>query len=153
MAMTSSPKPADALSSWPLRTCLELAAIDTAVPCARGLVRILCLEWGVPELAETTELLASELVTNALLDSRRLKIRADLAIVPVIRLWVASDKASIVIHVWDANDQMPVRRNVTPDQECGRGLLLVEALGKDWGAYREAEGRVVWVLITLPGDP
>ena len=32
-------------------------------------------------------------------------------------------------------------------QMGGRGLLLVEGLGKDWGAYRKASGKVVWVLI------
>jgi hypothetical protein len=42
---------------------------------------------------------------------------------------------------------MPVRRDADPDSASGRGLLLVEALGKDWGAYRKASGKVVWVLI------
>jgi hypothetical protein len=31
--------------------------------------------------------------------------------------------------------------------------MLVEALSKDWGAYRETEGKVVWTLISLPDDP
>ena len=31
--------------------------------------------------------------------------------------------------------------------------MLVEILGKDWGAYREADGKVVWVMISLSGDP
>jgi hypothetical protein len=50
---------------WPLQTLLELGAFPSAVPCARGYVRTVALEWGLPDLADTAELLASELVTNA----------------------------------------------------------------------------------------
>jgi hypothetical protein len=47
---------------------------------------------------------------------------------------------------------MPARRDAGPDEDSGRGLMLVEALGKDWGAYREADGgKVVWVM--LAADP
>jgi len=138
----------------PLQTHLELAALPSAVPCARGHVRAVALEWGLEELADTAELLASELVTNALRASDRLRIRADLAIVPVVRLWLESDRASIVIHVWDGSDEMPVRHEANPGDESGRGLMLVESLGKDWGAYREASGKVVWVVIGgMQGDP
>jgi anti-sigma regulatory factor (Ser/Thr protein kinase) len=131
----------------PLQTHLELAALPSAVPCARGHVRAVALEWGLEELADTAELLASELVTNAVRACDRLRIRADLDIVPVVRLWLVSDRASIVIHVWDASNGMPVRHEANPGDERGRGLTLVESLGKDWGAYREASGKVVWVLV------
>jgi hypothetical protein len=53
---------------------------------------------------------------------------------------------SVVIHVWDASDEMPTLKDVSADDEGGRGLMLVKALGKEWGAYRKAEGgKVVWV--------
>jgi hypothetical protein len=45
---------------------------------------------------------------------------------------------------------MPVRRHGAPDEIGGRGLMLVEALGKDWGAYQKNGGKVVWVLIGSP---
>jgi hypothetical protein len=67
---------------------------------------------------------------------------------PVIHLWVTSDRVSMVIHVWDASGEMPVRRDADEhDEDGGRGLLLVETLAKDWGAYRKAAGKVVWCLI------
>jgi hypothetical protein len=47
---------------------------------------------------------------------------------------------------------MPARRDAGPDAIAGRGLMLVETLGKDWGAYRQAGGKVVWVMISLSGD-
>lgn len=134
---------------WPLQTHLELAALPSAVPCARGHVRQVAYEWGLQNIADTAELLASELVTNAIQASESLRLRADLATVPVVRLWLVSDQSSIVIHVWDGSDEMPVRKDtLTPDEEGGRGLMLVVALGKEWGAYRKTEGKVVWVMIT-----
>jgi hypothetical protein len=97
--------------------------------------------------------LASELVTNAIQASQRLDIRAGLATVPVVRLWLISDGLSLVVHVWDASDEMPVRQDAGPDEIDGRGLMLVETLGQDWGAYRKAEGKVVWVMISPSSDP
>jgi anti-sigma regulatory factor (Ser/Thr protein kinase) len=133
----------------PLQTHLELAALPSAVPCARGHVRAVAIEWGLQELADTAELLASELVTNAIRASTTLRI----AHTPVVRVWVTSDGISMVIHVWDASTDMPVRQAATAvDDEGGRGLLLVETLSKDWGTYRELEGgKVVWVLVAA--DP
>jgi hypothetical protein len=49
--------------------------------------------------------------------------------------------------VWDGSAEMPARQDAGPDSERGRGLLLVESLSEDWGSYRKAEGKVVWVLI------
>jgi hypothetical protein len=40
---------------------------------------------------------------------------------------------------------MPVRREADLDSERGRGLLLVETLSRDWGTYRTADGKVVWL--------
>ncbi len=140
---------AAAPARWPLQTHLTLGAYPSAVSCARGHVRLVALEWGLPDLAEPAELLASEIMTNAVRASERLRIRGDSPAVPVVRLWLVSDQASIVIHVWDGNDEMPVRRDTGPDEEHGRGLLLVDALGMDWGVYRKDNGKVVWVMVGL----
>ena len=57
MAVTSHPRP--------LCSYLELGALPTAVPCARLHARHLAWEWGLNGLAPDSELLVSELVTNA----------------------------------------------------------------------------------------
>jgi anti-sigma regulatory factor (Ser/Thr protein kinase) len=137
--------------AWPLMTYLEFHALPSAVACARGHVRSVAREWGLPGLADTAELLTSELVTNSVLASERLKRRADLAAVPVVRLLLLSDWASLVICVRDGNDEMPVRKAAELDAEGGRGLMLVESLAKEWGAYREADGKTVWAMVT-PDD-
>jgi anti-sigma regulatory factor (Ser/Thr protein kinase) len=138
--------------AWPLMTCLEFHALPSAVACARAHVWSVAREWGLPDLADTAELLTSELMTNSVLAFERLKRRADLAAVPVVRLSVLSDRASLLIRVWDGNKEMPVRKDAGVDAEGGRGLMLVESLAKEWGAYYKANGKVVWVVITS-ADP
>jgi anti-sigma regulatory factor (Ser/Thr protein kinase) len=131
-----------------LQTRLALAALPSAVSCARGHVRAVAHEWGLAELADTAELLASELVSNAVQASERLRTRADLAIVPVVRLWVTSDGESLFVYVWDASNDMPVRHEAGPADDSGRGLMIIDALSADWGAYREpGGGKVVWAAI------
>jgi anti-sigma regulatory factor (Ser/Thr protein kinase) len=144
---------ADPPVPWPLETYLPLAALPTAPACARGHVRSVAHEWGLPQLADTAELLASELVTNSVQAYERNGPGADTPIVPVTGLRITSDGVSMVIHVWDACGEMPARQDAGPDGPGGRGLLLVETLGKDWGAYRQAEGKVVWVLIRRGPHP
>jgi anti-sigma regulatory factor (Ser/Thr protein kinase) len=126
---------------YPLTSRLELGAQPTTVPCARMVTRRVVREWGLPDLVDTAELLVSELVTNA--------VRASCSLPePTIRLWLASDRSTLVIRVWDGSGEMPVVcHDASPDSDGGRGLLLVEALSKDWGAYRRGRGKVVWVLI------
>jgi anti-sigma regulatory factor (Ser/Thr protein kinase) len=137
-----------ASQDWPLMSGLPpLAAIPTAPACARGHVRAVVREWGLSELADTAELLASELVTNAVQASEHLRIRADLPFVPVVRLWLISDRMSVVVRVWDASPEMPVRRDAGPDEISGRGLMIIDMLSADWGWYRKAAGKVVWALI------
>jgi hypothetical protein len=138
---------------WPIESSLAFAALATAPACARGHVRSVAHEWSLPGLADTAELLVSELVTNSVQAYERCKLRADPAIVPVVRLRLVTDRLSLVIHVWDACDEMPARQNAGPDEIGGRGLLLVETISKDWGAYREADGKVVWAMISRTGDP
>jgi anti-sigma regulatory factor (Ser/Thr protein kinase) len=94
----------------------------------------------------------SELVTNAVQASDRLTARADLAIVPVVRISVSSDGESLMLRVWDASPDMPVRKDPSLDQDGGRGLVLVDTLSKEWGTYQKANGKVVWAMITS-ADP
>ncbi|HUA27623.1 MAG TPA: ATP-binding protein, partial [Streptosporangiaceae bacterium] len=72
---------------------------------------------------------------------------------PVVRVWVLADGESLVIRVWDASDAMPVRQEAGPDDDSGRGLMIIDALSSDWGAYPEARGKTVWATIRLSDDP
>src|SRR5580658_6110025 len=86
---------------WPLQDFLELGALVSAVPCARLHARQVLREWGIGHLGDSTELVVTELTTNAVRASREL---AQVA----VRLWLLSDAAQILILVWDASPQPPV---------------------------------------------
>jgi anti-sigma regulatory factor (Ser/Thr protein kinase) len=138
---------------WPLQSFLELGALPGAVPCARLHTRQMLWEWRLTALTDSTELVVSELVTNAVQASRATGQAAP------VRLWLLSDTAQILILVWDASSHPPVRADISDDTENGRGLLLVEAISDQWGCYFPADhggkspwdqhGKVVWAVVGL----
>ena len=106
-------------------------------------------EWGLQPLAETVELLVSELVTNAIQASQRLS-RAEPA---VVHLWLIRGQNSITVCVWDASADMPVRHDAGADEESGRGLMIIDAVSSDWGAYLKDGGKIVWARIDADTSP
>jgi anti-sigma regulatory factor (Ser/Thr protein kinase) len=96
---------------WPPHIYLELAALPTAVACARLHARNLLWEWGLDWLAPDAELLVAELMTNAV---KATVARDDTA----VRLRLSSNGAQVLIEVWDA-DPLPRKSRVattTADQ-------------------------------------
>ena len=136
---------------WPLRTCLELAALPTAVPCARLHAKNVLHEWHLGALADTVELLISEIVTNA--------VRASATVaqhgigIPTTKVWLTSDGRRVLIQVWDSDGHRPARQEAGLTAESGRGLLLVQTLSAEWGYYTPdgQAGKIVWALC-MDGD-
>jgi anti-sigma regulatory factor (Ser/Thr protein kinase) len=133
------------VGEWPLHSFLELGALDGAVPSARLHTRHLLREWELAALADDAELVVSELVTNGVQASRAMAHAA-------IRLWLASDQTQVVICVWDACPEPPVRIDAAEEAENGRGLLLVEAVSAQWGWFPaeptgDAHGKIVWSIV------
>ncbi len=142
-----------ATAAWPLRSYLELGALPTAVPCARLHARQVLWEWGLDALAETAELMVSELVTNAVRASADLTTGQypgqRLAGMTPVRLWLTSDRSCVMIHVWDGDHRMPIRQEAGPEAENGRGLMLVDCMSAAWGSYmpERSSGKVVWARV------
>ena len=142
--------------TWVKQSYLEFGAMASAVPYARGHVRLVLGEWGLQELADAAEQVVSELVTNA--------IKASCQLIgsrfggrwspgaPPVRVWLLSDSRTLLVEVWDGSDRMPMPKDLDPEGEHGRGLWLVEALTEDWGAFRpaHASGKVIWATVTKP---
>jgi anti-sigma regulatory factor (Ser/Thr protein kinase) len=137
-------------SQWTLHSFLELGALDGAVPSARLHARHVLREWELAALADDVELVVSELATNGVQASRALAHAA-------IRLWLASDGVQVVISVWDASPEPPVRLDAAENADGGRGLLLVEAVSKEWGWFPAEpggpwadghRGKVVWAVLS-----
>lgn len=124
--------------SWllPGRTAVTVRA-------ARAGITSLCRTWHLPdEVTDTLALIASELVTNAVIHARGIRIT-----VRVMR----SPR-----HVWvSVADQGHPQEPITPraggeGAEGGRGLLLVDALATRWHATTGRAGSRVWACVRLP---
>lgn len=133
----------DMADQWPLQSFLELGSLPSAVPCARLHVRQLLWEWRLTDFSEAAELVVSELLTNAVQVSRALVFPAP------VRMWLLSDQQRVLILIWDASPQPPVRLESRDDAENGRGLLLVETISTQWNWYfpRDPGGKVVWAEV------
>lgn len=99
---------------------------------ARAAVREALREWDLAAHEDTTVLLVSELVTNALLHCRG-----------EIELRLAKGM-TLLVEVADADERTPRRCNADADDERGRGLALVGELAADWGTRRTSTGKIVW---------
>jgi hypothetical protein len=144
----------DTAQTWPLRSYLQLAALPGAVPCARLHARLVLWEWGLHRLVETSELLVSEIITNAV------RVSADLPDgpgseqraggLPSVWFWLATDQRDVLIQIWDGSDGTPARLDAGLEVDGGRGLLLVERLSARWGSYTPDgwSGKVVWAVVS-----
>ncbi len=95
--------------------------------------------WGNAELTETAELLASEVVTNAVLHAGTdIEVRAR-ALPPGVR-----------IEVRDGSHTLPGLRNYDDSATTGRGLGLLDALASSWGVEATRNGKVVWFDVGAP---
>ncbi|MFD7666884.1 SpoIIE family protein phosphatase [Streptomyces sp. NPDC059788] len=124
--------PKDSVGDW------NLAPEARSVSRARELARDQLTDWGLEALVDTTELLVSELVTNALRHGHG-----------EIRLRLLLDR-TLVCEVWDADLAQPRRRRARDTDEGGRGLQLVGLLSAGWGSRRTPRGKTVWFELPLP---
>jgi len=137
-------------------TGLALAAVPTAVRCSRMLVSSCLRQWGLPSLAGDSELVVSELVTNAVAATGVTETEprwSQLAGLATIHVRVMLFEGSIVIAVWDRNPAPPVLRQSEPDSENGRGLSIVAALCKRWDYFLlDGDGKCVWAELAIQPD-
>ncbi len=116
----------------------ELPAEPAVVARSRAQTGDQLAAWGLDELAFTTELVVSELVTNAIRHGRG----------PIeLRLIRTS---TLTCEVSDASGGAPHLRRAHAFDEDGRGLLLVAQLTKRWGSRHTADGKTIWAEQSLP---
>jgi hypothetical protein len=136
---------------WTRRSHLELGAYLSAAGSARGHARNVLAEWRLRHLSEATERVISELVANSAAATQAV----EWPVPPPVRLWLLSDGAAVLAHVWDAVVAVPRPRVAGPEEESGRGLTIVEAFSAQWGHHwppAPLGGKVTWALITRAGD-
>lgn len=103
---------------------------------ARHFVERTLRGWSCPEAVEVTQLLVSELVSNAVRHAGT-----------PIRLVLRMEGGRVQVDVSDGAPGAPRPRLVEADSEAGRGLFLVDQLARDWGVRPARRGKTVWFVL------
>jgi sodium/proline symporter len=125
----------DRVVSW------DLPSVPSAVAQARTLAVRQLTEWGMDELSFTTELIVSELVTNAIRHAAG-----------PVSLRLIRDRA-LICEVSDASNTSPRLRHARTTDEGGRGLLIVAQLAQRWGTRYTTTGKTIWTEQVIPREP
>ncbi|GAB2505386.1 SpoIIE family protein phosphatase [Nocardiopsis aegyptia] len=118
----------------------ELPSDPAIVSRARALAGARLADWGLEEAAFVTEMVVSELVTNALRYGS-----------PPIRLRLIRDE-TLICEVSDAGSAAPHLRRARVYDEGGRGLLIVAQLTERWGSRHTGAGKTIWAEQALPRE-
>ncbi|MEV6792087.1 SpoIIE family protein phosphatase [Streptomyces sp. NPDC051320] len=118
----------------------QLSADPQEVARARTLVAAQLADWGLDELVFASELIVSELVTNA--------IRYTGA---PIGLRLIKDQR-LICEVSDPSQTQPHLRRARLTDEGGRGLFLIAQLTHRWGSRYTSSGKTIWTEQLLDGD-
>jgi anti-sigma regulatory factor (Ser/Thr protein kinase) len=127
------------LESWRI-VSWSLLGEETEIPASRVRVRTALLEWNLPRMVETAELLVTELATNALVYGKS-----------PIELQVLLLDDTVTFAVADSDPPLPRFRRSSYDDEGGRGLQLVATMASRWGARATSAGKVVWCELPRTG--
>ncbi|MFG2452777.1 ATP-binding protein [Streptomyces sp. NPDC048512] len=95
--------------------------------------------WELRGLADTVELLVSELITNSVRHTPG-----------PIRLTLQTQNGRLRCEVEDVGFSEPVRSPVAEDAESGRGTELLDILAGAWGCIPTTRGKTVWFELDIP---
>jgi len=118
--------PSSRVAEW------DVPADPALVPSARARCRETLLEWGLEEAAFTTELILSELVTNAIRYGS-----------PPVTVRLLHGRC-LTCEVADGSSTSPRLRRAATMDEGGRGLFLVAQFAQRWGTRYTSRGKVIW---------
>jgi hypothetical protein len=124
----------------------ELAAHPGSPAQARRLTQARLTGWSVCEdTCDSAALVVSELVTNAIVHTASTHI--------VCELHDGDDLVRIAVRDEGCAPGQPHAASRTqPEEEHGRGLLLVDALCHAWGAHEDGPGLLVWAELPRTSD-
>ncbi|WP_217145603.1 SpoIIE family protein phosphatase [Streptomyces sp. AC627_RSS907] len=103
---------------------------------ARHMIRAAVRSWGAKGQSDEIELVADELITNALMHTEG-------SAIVTLRLLTGTDRR-LRVEVEDHSSALPRRRDAGESGVSGRGLLLVDSLADDWGVEARGGGKCVW---------
>lgn len=135
-----------AMNTDPMIAIVMLSTPES-VGLVRGQVRAALEYRGLGGYADDAELIASELVSNAVRHGSRSPL--DKITVALIGVENPSGVALIVV---DSCPDPPVMREFTLEEEGGRGLRIVDALSASWDWRPEGNGKAIIAILTNEGD-
>lgn len=106
-----------------------------SVRAARQDVALVLRTWGLSHLEDDVVLVTSELVTNAVEHTGTREIEASIT---------RAGTRQVRLEVTDRSAKSPSLDTSSEDDECGRGMAIVEALSLTWGWERTFGGKRVW---------
>ncbi|WP_458249349.1 SpoIIE family protein phosphatase [Streptomyces sp. MAI_2237] len=109
---------------------------------ARHMIRAAVRAWGAKDRADEIELVADELITNALMHTEGSAILT-------LRVLTSSERR-LRVEVEDSSSALPRRREAGESGVSGRGLLLVDLLTDVWGVEARGGGKCVWCEFLMP---
>ncbi|MEU0401900.1 SpoIIE family protein phosphatase [Streptomyces sp. NPDC006197] len=112
-----------------------------ALSSARHMIRAAVRAWGAGERADEIELVADELMTNALMHT-------DGGAIVTLRILTGPPRR-LRVEVEDRSSALPRRREAGEAGVSGRGLLLVDRLSDAWGVESRGGGKCVWCEFTV----
>ena len=131
---------------------LKLRPAPGSARFARDFTAAVLCAWDLAAALPDARVVVSELVTNALrhgLDAAGAPVPC--APRPLIGLRLLRHPGGLRCEVTDPSDIMPARLVPAGDADFGRGLCLVAALSRQWGATPlPAGGKCVWADLCLP---
>ncbi|MGX4688345.1 SpoIIE family protein phosphatase [Streptomyces sp. JNUCC 63] len=111
---------------------------------ARHMIRTAVRSWGARERSYEIELVADELITNALMHTEG-------AAVVTLRVLSGTDRR-LRVEVEDSASTLPRRREPGEQGVSGRGLLLVDRLTDVWGVEARGGGKCLWCEFVVPEE-
>lgn len=135
---------ADQVASW------QFPSDPAVVSRARTLAARQLTQWGLEHLAESTELIVSELFTNAIIHGNG-DCNGDCNSDRTIGLRLIRHEM-LTCEVSDASHSHPLVRHPRSTDEHGRGLFLVTQLSRRWGTRHIPDGKIIWADQRLPAS-
>ncbi|MGV9347700.1 ATP-binding SpoIIE family protein phosphatase [Streptomyces spiralis] len=127
--------PRERIAEW------DIPASPAAVPTLRAEVSAKLADWHLGEAAFATELMLSELVTNAIRYGA-----------PPVHLRLLRE-TNLVMEVSDGSSTSPHLRYAAAMDEGGRGIFLVAQFAERWGTRFTPTGKTVWAEQAAPSVP
>ncbi|MFG2576780.1 SpoIIE family protein phosphatase [Streptomyces sp. NPDC048481] len=109
---------------------------------ARHMIRAAVRAWGARDRSDEIELVADELITNALMHTEG-------AAIVTLRALTGGERR-LRVEVEDSSSALPRRREAGESGVSGRGLMLVDLLADGWGVEARGGGKCVWCEFAVP---